>query len=111
MWSNTYQARAVKREKDKSRKTFDLPFSTCRAGTPAFAKATARQAGLISNVRSGTENRERGPGSGVRPNTYSDSIGSAGAKRTPGRSSSAAIQRRGAIQKLTTVNPRAIHSS
>ena len=49
---------------------------------------------------------------GVRLNTYSDSIGPAAVQASQtSRSSSSVIERHSAVQKLTSVNPWAIHSN
>jgi hypothetical protein len=49
---------------------------------------------------------------GVRLNTYSDSVGTGRVQPQPNltRPSSSLIQRQGAVQKHTTVNPAALHS-
>lgn len=46
MRPNTYQARAVNRQKNFFGSFFLLPLAAFRTGTPAFAKATARRADL-----------------------------------------------------------------
>ena len=101
---NSYQARAVNSKKHFVTEIFSFPLSrpSERELRLSFPFSRSDSLGPCLGLK------------GVRLNTYSDSIGPVWSTfpsaLNPTGPSSAAIQRRGAVQKPTTVNPGAIHS-